>query len=116
MTFALEPLHDCVLIRRRPRETQSAGGIYMPDTAAPTENELAIGEVLAVGPGRELARLSDADDVARRLMDPVPPAPREPLTVKPGDVVAFMPEHAREFGKDQIVLREHSIVGILRPT
>jgi len=49
--MSIRPLHDRVLVRRLEEETKSAGGIYIPDSAAEKPSQ---GEVLAVGPGKKL--------------------------------------------------------------
>eukprot|EP00904_Undaria_pinnatifida_P010732 jgi/Undpi1/678/HiC_scaffold_10.g04142.m1 len=43
------PLADRILVRRLVAKTQTAGGIYLPDSKLGKTNE---GEVVAVGPGR----------------------------------------------------------------
>uniref|UniRef100_A0A7S1G1M3 10 kDa chaperonin n=1 Tax=Corethron hystrix TaxID=216773 RepID=A0A7S1G1M3_9STRA len=42
------PLGDRVLVRRAPKEVQTASGIYLPSAAEKNSNE---GTVVAVGPG-----------------------------------------------------------------
>ena len=49
--MSIRPLHDRVLVRRLEEETKSAGGIFIPDSAAEKPSQ---GEVLAVGPGKKL--------------------------------------------------------------
>ncbi|MDE0173073.1 MAG: co-chaperone GroES [Defluviicoccus sp.] len=66
--MSLRPLNDRV-VRRVDRDTRTAGGIIIPDTAQENPQE---GEVLAVGPGL-------------RAEDGTPHA----LDVKPGDRVPF---------------------------
>eukprot|EP00903_Cladosiphon_okamuranus_P017377 g16008.t1 len=43
------PLADRILVRRLVAKTQTAGGVYLPDSKLGKTNE---GEVIAVGPGR----------------------------------------------------------------
>ncbi|CAM9275214.1 unnamed protein product, partial [Ectocarpus sp. 4 AP-2014] len=43
------PLADRILVRRLVAKTQTAGGVYLPDSKLGKSNE---GEVVAVGPGR----------------------------------------------------------------
>jgi len=45
----MQPLADRVLIKRAPKETQTASGIILPADATKDPNE---GEVVAVGPGQ----------------------------------------------------------------
>eukprot|EP00640_Fibrocapsa_japonica_P006263 CAMPEP_0113935990 /NCGR_PEP_ID=MMETSP1339-20121228/2996_1 /TAXON_ID=94617 /ORGANISM="Fibrocapsa japonica" /LENGTH=122 /DNA_ID=CAMNT_0000938303 /DNA_START=106 /DNA_END=474 /DNA_ORIENTATION=+ /assembly_acc=CAM_ASM_000762 len=47
-TQSLKPLGDRVLVKRVTAKTQTAGGIYLPETKKDRPNE---GEVVAVGPG-----------------------------------------------------------------
>jgi len=46
---SLQPLEDRIVVRPSEPETQTASGIYLPDTAKEKPQQ---GEVLAVGPGR----------------------------------------------------------------
>ena len=46
----LAPLGDRVLVRRAPKEVQTASGIYLPTDSTKDPNE---GEVVAVGPGEK---------------------------------------------------------------
>jgi len=61
-----------VLVRRAPKETQTASGIYLPSDKTKDPNE---GSVVAVGPGEK--------DVTGQL---------HPTTVKEGDTV-LLPEY-----------------------
>ncbi|CAN0061458.1 unnamed protein product [Discosporangium mesarthrocarpum] len=45
----LAPLADRILVKRLVAQTQTAGGVYLPDSKIGKSNE---GEVVAVGPGR----------------------------------------------------------------
>jgi len=45
----IRPLGDRIVVRRLEEETKTAGGIYIPDSAAEKPSE---GEVVAVGNGR----------------------------------------------------------------
>ena len=47
--MSLQPLEDRIVVRPSEPETQTASGIYLPDTAKEKPQQ---GEVLAVGPGR----------------------------------------------------------------
>ncbi len=65
----VRPLHDRLLIERVAEQEQTAGDLYIPDTA---KDKPTRGTVLAVGPG---ARDEDGN--------------RVPLDVAPGDTVLF---------------------------
>lgn len=45
---SLTPLGDRILVKRAPKETQTASGVFLPTDATKDPNE---GEVMAVGPG-----------------------------------------------------------------
>lgn len=92
----IRPLYDRVLVRRVEEETQSKGGIFLPETAKEKPHE---GIVLAVGQGR----LADNGEV-------------KPLVIKEGDRVAFGRYGGTEIkvdGEDRLVLREDEIFGIV---
>ncbi len=87
----INPLHDRVVIKRLDAEEKTAGGIYIPDTAAEKPSK---GEVVAVGPGK-----TDA-----------------PMSVKAGDKVLFgkyAGTEVKENGEELIVMREDDIIGVL---
>lgn len=92
----IRPLYDRVLVRRVEEETQSKGGIFLPETAKEKPHE---GIVLAVGQGR----LADNGEV-------------KPLVIKEGDRVAFGRYGGTEIkvdGEDRLVLREDEIFDIV---
>ena len=87
----INPLHDRVVIKRLDAEEKTAGGIYIPDTAAEKPSK---GEVVAVGPGKTVA----------------------PMTVKTGDKVLFgkyAGTEVKDNGEELIVMREDDIIGVL---
>jgi chaperonin GroES len=91
----LAPLGDRVLIRRAPKEVQTASGIYLPTDSTKDPNE---GEVIAVGPGER--------DVTGQL---------HPTTLKVGDKV-LLPEYGGmkvKLGDDDTMalFRESDILG-----
>ena len=65
----LRPLHDRVVVKRVEEEKKSAGGIFIPDSAAEKPQR---GKVIAVGKGK-----SNEQGAVR------------PLDVKVGDLVLF---------------------------
>jgi chaperonin GroES len=82
------------LVRRAPKEVQTAGGIYLPSDKTKDPNE---GEVLAVGPGER--------DVTGQLHVP---------SLKTGDHV-LLPEYGGikvKIGEEEVYLfRESDILG-----
>ena len=92
----IRPLYDRVLVKRVEEETQSKGGIFLPETAKEKPHE---GIVLAVGQGR----VTDGGEI-------------KPLVIKEGDRVAFGRYAGTEIkvdGEDRLVLREDEIFGIV---
>mmetsp|Transcript_25741 Transcript_25741/g.28891 ORF Transcript_25741/g.28891 Transcript_25741/m.28891 type:complete len:106 (-) Transcript_25741:33-350(-) len=92
----LQPLADRVLVKRAPKEVQTASGIFLPTNSTKDPNE---GEVVAVGPGDR--------DVTGNL---------HPLTLKAGDKV-LLPDYGgskiKLAGEDDevFVFRESDILG-----
>jgi chaperonin GroES len=92
----IRPLGDHVLVTRSSEETQSAGGIIIPDTAQEKPQE---GKVVAVGNGK---RLEDGKI--------------QPVDVKQGDRVLFGKYAGTEVsvdGEEHLLLREDDILGVL---
>ena len=92
----VKPLHDRVLVKRIEETETTQGGIIIPDSAKEKPQE---GKVIAVGAGKR-------DDKGERV----------PLEVKKGDRILFGKYAGTEIkvgGKDQIILREDEVLGIL---
>ena len=97
MAQKLRPLHDRVLIKRVEGETQTKGGIFIPDNAKEKPLE---GEVIAVGTGRILE-----DGTVRALQ------------VKAGDRVLFSKYSETEVkldGQTFLLMREDDLLGIIQ--
>jgi chaperonin GroES len=90
---SLAPLGDRVLVKRAPKELQTASGIYLPTDKTKDPNE---GEVMAVGPGER--------DVTGQL---------HPTSLQKGDQV-LLPEYGGtkvKIGEDEMFLfRESDIL------
>merc|ERR1712224_691952 len=90
----LQPLADRVLVKRAPKEVQTAGGIYLPSDSTKDPNE---GEVVAVGKGQI--------DVSGTL---------HPIDLKVGDKV-LLPDYGGtkiKLGDDDVFMfRESDILG-----
>ena len=90
----MAPLGDRVLVKRAPKEVQTASGIYLPTDKTKDPNE---GTVIAVGPGER--------DVTGNLHAP---------TLKKGDLV-LLPEYGGtkvKIDDDEVFLfREGDILG-----
>jgi chaperonin GroES len=97
MATKITPLHDRVIIRRiEDTVNQTAGGLYIPDTAKEKPQE---GEVIAVGEGKY------KEDGTRQTPD-----------VKAGDRVLFGKYSGSEIkldGDEFIIMREDEILGII---
>lgn len=92
----IKPLADRVVLEVLNDTEQSAGGIYIPDTAREKPQN---GLVLAVGPGR----LNDNGK-------------REEMQVKPGDKVLFAKYSGTDVklgGKEIKIMSEKDILGIV---
>lgn len=92
----LQPLRDCILVRRiKKDEEKTAGGIYIPDAAKDDQPQFAA--VVAVGTGKVT---KDGTVI--------------PLQVKKGDLVFFGKFAGTDAGKDLLVLREDDVLGIIQ--
>ena len=97
MATNIKPLHDRVILRRiEDNVNQTAGGLYIPDTAKEKPQE---GEVIAAGAGKY------KED-----------GTRQPLDVKAGDRVLFGKYSGSEIkidGEELLIMREDEILGII---
>jgi len=97
MATNIRPLHDRVIIRRiEESANQTAGGLFIPDTAKEKPQE---GEVIAVGEGKY------KEDGTRQTPD-----------VKAGDRVLFGKYSGSEIkldGEEYLIMREDEILGII---
>ena len=92
----LKPLGDRIVVKALEAESQSSGGIFLPDTAKEKPQQ---GEVLAVGPGKML----DSGKVSA-------------VDVKVGDKIVYSKYGGTEIkvgGEDVIILRADDVLGIL---
>jgi chaperonin GroES len=97
MATNIKPLHDRVIIRRiEDNVNQTAGGLFIPDTAKENPQE---GEVIAVGEGKY------KEDGTRQTLD-----------VKAGDRILFGKYSGSEIkldGEEYLIMREDEILGII---
>ena len=97
MATSIKPLHDRVIVRRLEEDNnQTAGGLFIPDTAKEKPQE---GEVIAVGEGKY------KEDGTRQTLD-----------VKTGDRVLFGKYSGSEIkidGEELLMMREDEILGII---
>lgn len=92
----IRPLHDRVVVKRVEEERTSAGGIFIPDSAAEKPQK---GEVIAVGNGK----ISDTGEVRK-------------LDVKVGDKILFGKYSGTELkvdGEEVLIMKEEDILGVL---
>jgi chaperonin GroES len=92
----LQPLRDCVLIRRDAADKMSKGGIFLPDAAQTKQTR---GTVMAIGPGK---RLDNGELV--------------PMAVKPGDRVIFsyyVGDEIEVEGEKLCIMREDGIHSVI---
>ena len=97
MATTIKPLHDRVILRRiEDSVNQTAGGLFIPDTAKEKPQE---GEVIAVGEGKY------KEDGTRQTLD-----------VQAGDRVLFGKYSGSEIkldGEEFLIMREDEILGII---
>ena len=93
----IAPLHNNVLVKRRPGAEISGGGIHIPETAQ--DRRQGIGDVVGVGPGRVLEN-------GEKIL----------MTVQAGHVVVY-PEYAgQDFeidGEQWLMISEDDIMAVI---
>ncbi|MBN8689840.1 MAG: co-chaperone GroES [Armatimonadetes bacterium] len=92
----LQPLHDRIIVKRADKEQVTASGIFLPDSA---QEKPQRGEVLAVGPGKQL----DSGQIA-------------PMDIKVGDFVLYGKYGGTEVtvgGEEFIILRADDVLAIV---
>jgi len=93
---SIKPLDDRVVVKPAEAETQTAAGLYLPESAT---DKPVQGTIVAVGPGR---RLKNGD--------------RAPMNVKKGDTVVYGRFAGTEVelkGQDHLIMRETELLGVL---
>ena len=96
MAMKLKPLGDRLVVEPRERESTTASGLVLPETAKEKPQE---GEVIAVGPGRR-------DDDGKRIE----------MDVKVGDVVLYAKYGGTEVKIDDkklLILKESDVLAIV---
>ena len=91
MGVNIKPLSDRVVVEPLPAETQTASGLYIPDSAQEKQQK---GKVAAVGGGKK----------------------DHEMTVKVGDTVLYGKYSGTELkldGKDYLIMREDDILAIV---
>ena len=92
----LQPLGDRLVVRREESEEQTAGGIFLPQSA---KDKPSRGTVISVGEGR---LLKDGT--------------RSPLQVKPGDRVIFTtygPDEIKIGDSELLLMREDDVLAVI---
>lgn len=93
----IKPLEDRIVIKRSAAETTTSGGIILTESAQEKPQK---GEVVAVGPGRQLENGQKA-----------------PLDVAVGDVVYFGKYAGTDIqldGEDVIIMKESDVLAIVK--
>jgi len=91
MALNIKPIADRVVIEPLPAETQTASGLYIPDSAQEKQQK---GKVVAVGAGKKDHK----------------------MTVKEGDIVIYSKYGGTELkldGNDYMIMREDDILAIV---
>ncbi len=92
----LRPMHDRILVQRVEEETETKGGIIIPDSA---KEKPAEGKVVAVGNGK-------VGKDGKRIT----------LEAKVGDTILFGKYSGTEVkidGEEHLIMREDDVLGIL---
>ena len=92
----VKPLDDRIVVKPIEAETQTASGLYLPETA---KERPVQGTVVAIGPGKKL----DSGE-------------RAPMNVKKGDVVVYSRYAGNEVeikGAEHLIMRESELLGVL---
>ena len=92
----VRPLHDRIIVQRIEEGEQKVGGIIIPDSAKEKPQQ---GKVIAAGNGKV------KDD-----------GKRQPLDVKPGDVILFGKYSGQEIkldGDEYLIMREDEVLAVL---
>ncbi len=90
------PIEDNVVLQKATETGQTAGGVIIPDT---TQEGTLSGEVIAVGPGRNLEN-----------------GDRTHMQCKIGDIVVYPKYGAKELeidGDDYLIIKEKELLTIL---
>ena len=93
----LKPLGDRLVVEPKEKETTTASGLVLPDTASEKPQQ---GTVLAIGPGLR-------DDAGKRIA----------LDVQEGDIVLFAKYAGTEVkidGKKLLILKESDVLAIVQ--
>ncbi len=93
----LTPVSDHIIVKAVSAEAKSASGIIIPDTVSKERAER--GEVISVGPGRELENGS-----------------RSSMSVQPGQVVLFKkysPDEVKVDGQEFLVIKMEDVMAIV---
>lgn len=96
MAMKLKPLGDRLVVEPRERESMTASGLVLPETAKEKPQE---GEVLAVSPGRR-------DEDGKRIQ----------MDVEVGDIVLYAKYGGTEVKIDEkklLILKESDVLAIL---
>lgn len=94
--FKITPLQDRVIVKPKPADEQTKGGIILPDTAKEKPME---GSIIAVGPGR-------FTDDGKKI----------DMSVKEGDKVLYGKYSGTDVtidGEEYLIMRESDIFGII---
>ena len=95
--MAVKPLEDRILIKPLEKESQTASGIFLPESAAEKPMQ---GKVIATGPGKLLDR-----------------GERAKMSVKKGDTVVFGKYSGTEIeikGESHLIVRESELLGLIQ--
>ncbi|MDP8263158.1 MAG: co-chaperone GroES [Candidatus Ancaeobacter aquaticus] len=92
----IRPLGDRVLVKRLEAESQTKGGIIIPDTAKEKPRE---GKVVSIGEGK-------TDESGKKI----------PLSIKGNDRILFSSYAGTEVkidGEEYLIMREEDVLGVI---
>lgn len=97
MAVPIQPLADYIVAEAEAAQTKTAGGLYLPDSAA---EKPKTAKVLSVGPGK-------VGDDNKRI----------PMSVKAGDRIIYKSYSTTDIkldGKDYIIIKEEDVLATVK--
>ncbi|HHZ84017.1 MAG TPA: co-chaperone GroES [Nitrospirales bacterium] len=107
--MGLRPLHDWIIVKPDSELDQSAGGIFIPESAQEKPKQ---GTILAIGKGRDQ---EEKDEKDRKLKYGEKPAKTFVKTIlKPGQVIIYDQWAGQKVeldGEDLVMVKEDEVLG-----
>ncbi len=107
--MGLRPLHDWIIVKPADEPDQSAGGIFIPESAQEKPKQ---GTILAIGEGRDK---EEKDEKDRKLKPGEKPVKTFVKTIlKPGQVIIYDQWAGQKVeldGEDLVMVKEDEVLG-----